>query len=81
MELETLVPRLLQRDSSQKMAAQASITSTGYPIDDVLSLLDSGFFDCDEEILEEMKSLESEVCTFISISTVFVLYLRKSLCR
>ena len=31
---------------------------------DVLSLLDSGFFYCDEEILGEIKSLEAEVCNF-----------------
>lgn len=44
------------------MAVNSSNNSTDYPINDVLSLLDSGFFDYNEEIQEEIKSMESEVC-------------------
>ena len=31
------------------------------PLENVMDLLDLGFFDCDEEILEQVNSLETDV--------------------
>lgn len=38
--------------------------SYSVPIEDALSLLESGFFDCDEEMLQQVNSLESDVSIF-----------------
>ena len=67
-ELEILGSRTLHRDKFSKMAASTSktqaIISNSVPIEDALSLLDSGFFDCDEEMLQQVNSLESDVSIF-----------------
>ena len=40
--------------------------SDSMSMEDVLDLLDNGFFDCDEEILQQVNTLESDVSIFIS---------------
>ena len=42
------------------------------PLEDVMDLIDSGFFDCDEEILQQVNSLETDVSIlflFLKMST------------
>ena len=57
------MPRLYEGEAVFKMASNSGSSGCDYPIEDVLSLLDAGFFDCEEEVLEQIISMESDVST------------------
>ena len=61
IDLEKLVSRLLSVHRKYKMASSSSENKQEFDLDTVLDLLDSGFFDGDAEIKEEINSMESEV--------------------
>ena len=67
-ELERVGSRPLHGEKISKMAASSSKTPANMsyfvPIEDALGLLDSGLFDCDEEIIQQVNSLESDVSFF-----------------
>ena len=52
--------------------ASSSSSSEVYDFEAVLSLLDSGFFDADEEILEDLSNLESDVSITGTFCCVFI---------
>ena len=49
-------------ESTSKIQSKMNVTGNTLPLEDVMDLLDSGFFDCDEEIIQQVNSLESDVC-------------------
>ncbi|XP_066928356.1 uncharacterized protein [Clytia hemisphaerica] len=51
------------------MAASSSNSGSDYPIEDILSLLDAGFFDCEEEISEQINSMESDLAETSQVAT------------
>jgi len=65
------VPRPSEWEEKFKMAASSSNSGSDYPIEDILSLLDAGFFDCEEEISEQINSMESDVSSNANLCSFF----------
>ena len=43
------------------MQSETNTSNNFVAIEDIMGLLEEGFFDCDEEILQQVNSLESDV--------------------